>query len=134
MIVVTVAAVSGVLAAFGLGWYLCKQTYAPQLAFTQDWVLRLVEEFAGSMDTALHMKKDDGYVVDEKHEAKREEVRLPEITGQLGAFIDRIEHPEARDISVARVQKALMEGMDSHVILEHLRAGDDPLWAKSIGE
>lgn len=128
------AAVLGMLAAFVMGWYFCRDTYEKRIEKLEEWVLRLVNDYAEMADTALHMKKERGFVVDEVHQAKREEKKLPELTGDLGAFIDRIEHPEAREIAVARSKQALMEGMDSYQVLEHLRVGDDPLWARSIGE
>jgi hypothetical protein len=129
-----IASILGMLAAFVMGWYLCRETYAPQLTFTQDWVLRLVEEFAESMDTALHMKKEENYVVDTQHEAVKQAVKLPVIEGDLGAFIDRIESPEIREIATHKSQVALMRGIDSFEILERLRIGQDPLWAQAIGD
>lgn len=131
---VTVSFVVGVLAAFVLGWYLCREAYEPRITELEGWVLKLIQDYSDVADTALHMKRKEDFVVDEKYEARREEKKLPLVDGDLGAFIDRIEHPDAREIALARSQQALMEGMDSYTILEHLRAGDDPLWARSIGE
>jgi len=129
-----VAQVLGMLAAFVLGWYLSKDAYVPRITELEGWVLKLIKDYSDVTDTALHMKRKEEFVVDERYEAKREERKLPVVDGDLGAFIDRIEHPEARDIAVARSQQALMEGMDPYTVLEHLRAGDDPLWARAIGE
>lgn len=128
------ALVLGVLAAFCLGWYLCREAYAPRITELEGWVLKLINDYSDVTDTALHMKKSGEFVVDERHEAAKLEPKMPVIDGDLGAFIDRIEHPDAREIALARSRQALMEGMDSYTILEHLRAGDDPLWARSIGE
>lgn len=131
---IVVAQILGMLAAFVMGWYLCRETYKPQVEELKDWALRLIEDYTEMADTALHMKKERNYEVDVAHEAQREAPKLPEITGELGVFIDRIEHPEVREISIAQSRKALMGGMDSMEVLAALRVGDDPLWAKSIGD
>jgi hypothetical protein len=122
------------LAAFVMGWYLANQQYAPQLKATQDWVLRLIKDYGEVTDTALHMKRDHDFQVDYAHESARNEPTLPMIDGQLGAFIDRIEHAEVRDAAIAQSQKAIMAEMQPAEILDHLRAGEDPLWARAIGD
>jgi hypothetical protein len=122
------------LAAFGLGWYLCQRQYESQVQALRDWVLRLIEDYSAVTDMALHMKRDHDFTVDSVHEAARDEIKLPVIDGQLGAFIDRIEHPDVRDSAINQSRKAMLQGMEEAQILEHLRAGEDPLWARAIGD
>lgn len=118
-----------VLGAAALGWYLASRQYKSHINALETWVLRLISDYSQVADNALHMRRE-GFEANLQYEAARDAEPIPELSGALGEFVDKVEGP-AQNIIRTQAIMEIARGVSEAEVLDRISTGVDPYWALS---